>query len=84
MYIALMVKNYDTEPVAVMFTTNKLAHDYIEKWWKEELKTAMDKCNEFLVINDCYYEKDHAQIVWLDKARIDFYVVKDSRPQEWR
>ena len=81
MYIALMVKNYDIEPEAVMFTTKALATDYLKWWWDKEYTEAKAKGQDQLYPAECYCEDEYAKLEWNDHARIEFFVVKDSRPE---
>lgn len=85
MYAAIKVCNYDiAETTMVMFTTKQLAIEYLEKWWQDEYNTALAKSESKLYESETYHEDEYAQINWEDGAKIEFYVVKDSRPQEWR
>lgn len=82
MYIVLKNPNYES-PEVVMFTTKELAIDYLQKWWQDEYNTALAKSEALLYKGDTYHENDYARISWSDGAKIEFYVVKDSRPKEF-
>ena len=81
MYIALMVKNYDTNPEVVMFTHQDHAINYLKWWWNKEYEEAKAKCPDKLYPAECYCENEYAKIEWTDNATIEFFVAKDSEPQ---
>lgn len=86
MYAAIKVCNYDIAATEmVMFTTKQLAIEYMQNWWQDEYNVALRQMNGPGIAEcDTYHEYEYSQIAWNDGARIEFYVVKDSRPQEWR
>ena len=83
MYIALKAPNYDL-PECVMFTAKALANEYMQKWWEDEYNTALAKSTSEIVQTETYHEDEYAKITWADGARIEFFVVKDSRHQDWK
>lgn len=84
MYAVVKVCNYDiAETEMVMFTTMQLAIGYLEKWWQEEYNTALANSEVKLYESETYHETEYAQINWSDGAKMEFYVVKDSRPKDF-